>query len=127
MMQRIIIGACFGLMSLVACQSKKKEEPKTKTETPTAKPVETNITNQRKDNTELKNAQKKFQKIEQELEQLKSQKEAVELDLANPGIYKTPDKFAATEKNYQQIQQRLAIVENEYEQLFEKIMELENS
>jgi membrane fusion protein (multidrug efflux system) len=28
MMQRIIIGACFGLMSLVACQSKKKEEPK---------------------------------------------------------------------------------------------------
>ncbi len=115
------------MAKLAKADVKKKEEPKTKTETPTAKPVETNITNQRKDNTELKNAQKKFQKIEQELEQLKSQKEAVELDLANPEIYKTPDKFAATEKNYQQIQQRLAIVENEYEQLFEKIMELENS
>jgi len=115
------------MAKLAKADVKKKEEPKTKTETSTAKPVETNITNQRKDNTELKNAQKKFQKIEQELEQLKSQKEAVELDLANPDIYKTPEKFSATEKNYQQIQQRLAIVENEYEQLFEKIMELENS
>jgi len=114
------------MAKLAKADVKKKDEPKPKNETPVAKPIETVVTNQRKDNTELKNTQKKFQKIELELEQLKSQKEAVELDLANPDIYKTPDKFAATEKSYQQIQQRLAIVENEYEQLFEKIMELEN-
>ncbi len=80
----------------------------------------------RVDNTELKNLQKKFQKIEQELENLKKQKEGIEAELGNPDSYKNATKFAETEKNYKTIQTQVKQAETEYEQLFEKIMELES-
>ena len=77
------------------------------------------------DNTELKKVQTKFKKAEQEVEQLKQDKQAVELALASPDNYKDPTKFAETEKKYKSITAQLKLAEANYEQLFEKMMELE--
>jgi ATP-binding cassette subfamily F protein 3 len=110
-------------------EGRKQQEPKAKVQEAITKPQDTRNKNQEKprvDNTELKNLQKKFQKIEQELEGFKKKKEAIEAELGNPDSYKNAGKFAETEKNYKAIQAQVKQAETEYEQLFEKIMELES-
>jgi len=102
-----------------------KEEPK-KIEALKSKPQETQAyTKPRIDNTELKKLQNKFQKIEQELEQLKKDKHTIEMALAEPDSYKNAVKFAETEKSYKTVNEKIKQAEVVYEQLFEQIMELE--
>ncbi len=102
-----------------------KEEPK-KVDAPKNKPQETQTnTKPRLDNTELKKLQNKFHKVEQELEELKKDKQTIELELASPDSYKNAVKFAETEKNYKTVNEKIKLAEAQYEQLFEQIMELE--
>ena len=106
--------------------SLQKEEPVVASKQVAATPVAQPTTKTNKgDNTELKKVQTKFKKAEQEVEQLKQDKQAVELALASPDNYKDPTKFAETEKKYKSITAQLKLAEANYEQLFEKMMELE--
>ena len=59
------------------------------------------------------------------MEQLKKEKHTIELALAEPDSYKNAAKFAETEKSYKTVNEKIKQAENQYEQLFEQIMELE--
>jgi len=69
--------------------------------------------------------QSRFKKAEEELEQLKQQKQTIELELSAPDSYKNAVKFAETEKHYKEITAKVKLAEAHYEELFEQIMELE--
>lgn len=75
---------------------------------------------------ELQRLQRQFQKLEEEISKLNQQKIDVELALANPESYKDKEKFLQLEKNYGLVQQKIKTANEQYETLFEKIMELEN-
>ncbi len=109
-----------------------KEESKS-AETPAPKPVTSNkqpatasqpqpINTNKK---ELQRLQKQFQGVEDQVAQLNQKKEQAELDLASPDSYKNPAQFAQLEKDYKTVQQQLTVAVKQYEELFEKIMELE--
>ena len=100
-----------------------KEEPTKKVEEQKTKPQEAQ--KPKGDNTELKKLQSRFKKAEEELEQLKQQKQTIELELAAPDSYKNAVKFAETEKHYKEITAKVKLAEAHYEELFEQIMELE--
>ena len=74
---------------------------------------------------ELQRLQKQFSKLEEEINQLNANKTNLELELAKPENYTDKNKFQQLEKNYQNIKQKIASAHAAYEQLFEKIMELE--
>ena len=104
-----------------------KEEPK-KVEVQKTKQQEAapkNVAKPRLDNTELKKLQNRFSKVEQELEQLKKERTEIELALADPESYKNASKFAETEKNYKEVNNKIKQAEGQYETLFEQIMEME--
>ena len=84
-----------------------------------------NTAKPRVDNTELKKLQGRFKKAEEELEQLKTQKQTIELALAAPDSYKDVVKFAETERHYKEINAKLKLTEAHYEELFEQIVEME--
>jgi len=100
-----------------------KDEPTKKVEEQKTKPQETQ--KPKGDNTELKKLQSRFKKAEEELEQLKQQKQTIELELSAPDSYKNAVKFAETEKHYKEITAKVKLAEAHYEELFEQIMELE--
>jgi ATP-binding cassette subfamily F protein 3 len=81
----------------------------------------------REQKKELQKLQKQFQKAEEELAKLNQQKITIEAALSNPDSYKEADKFTQLEKDYTLVQQQLKEANGQYEQLFEKIMELENN
>ena len=74
---------------------------------------------------ELQKQQKKLQQIEERIAALTQQKTALEAQLASPDIYSDKYKFLAAEAGYQKNSEALAAANNEYEQTFEKLLELE--
>ncbi len=74
---------------------------------------------------ELQKQQKQFQKVEQQVAELNTKKQELEAKLAAPDIYANADKFKETEGAYKQVTQQLQAVNQQYEELFEKIMKLE--
>lgn len=79
----------------------------------------------REQKKELQRLQKQFSKLEEEINQLNANKSNLEAELAKPENYSDKNKFLQLEKDYQAIQQKIAAANITYEQLFEKIMELE--
>ncbi len=77
-------------------------------------------------NKELQKLQKQFSKIEQDISALNEKKKNIEAGLSNPDSYKDPNKFAQLEKDYANTQHLISITNKKYEELFEKIMEMEN-
>jgi ATP-binding cassette, subfamily F, member 3 len=75
---------------------------------------------------ELQKLQRQFQKIEDDIAQANKQKTELELQLAAPEIYADKQKFLQTEEKYKDVTNRLAQLNQSYEQVFEKIMELED-
>ena len=71
--------------------------------------------------------QKQFNKLEEEINELNANKADIELELAKPENYADKNKFQQLENDYKNIQQRIGKANITYEQLFEKIMELEAS
>ncbi|MDE3124781.1 MAG: ABC-F family ATP-binding cassette domain-containing protein [Bacteroidota bacterium] len=100
---------------------KKDATPPTKQTVTNKKDVSTN-TQQKK---ELIQVQKKFQQTEALLELLNEKKLALEMSLAHPDLYKDPAKFSELEKAYTSIQNEWITAQQQYEQLFEKLMELD--
>ncbi|MDE3236772.1 MAG: ABC-F family ATP-binding cassette domain-containing protein [Bacteroidota bacterium] len=91
-------------------------------------PVKTNTQSNnldREQKKELQRMQRQFQKLEEEIAQLNVKKTTLELELAKPESYKEAGKFAQLEKDYATIQQKMVAANEQYETLFEKIMELE--
>jgi ATP-binding cassette subfamily F protein 3 len=74
---------------------------------------------------ELQQAQKNFQQLEDKLARLNKEKSTLETDLSLPGIYSDKQKFLDAENKYRQKSEQLQKANEEYEKLFEKIMEME--
>ncbi len=74
---------------------------------------------------ELQKTQKLFQQLEEKLSTLNKEKLSLEANLALPEIYSDKNKFIDAENKYQQKTEQLKKANEEYEKLFEKIMEME--
>lgn len=105
----------------------KSQENEKKLQESTAKNKQLSPSNlDREQKKELQKLQRQFQKLEEEIAALNQQKIQIETELANPDSYKEVTKFSTLEKNYNTIKEQLKTANTQYEQLFEKIMELEN-
>ncbi len=115
-------------------ESKKKDEPKSepiikKEVAPPAAPMAAPSSSApiNKDaKKELQRQQKIFQQLEEKLSQLNAQKSKFEADLASPDVYADRNKFVEAERGYKKASEELAVLNKEYEKVFEKIMELES-
>lgn len=68
---------------------------------------------------------KRFEQLESSLNKLKEEKSRLEAALAHPDTYANKEKFLTTEKEYQQITQKLNLANADYESAFEKMMQME--
>jgi len=106
--------------------SKKKEVLiEKKSMTPPGKKTTNNAPQNRESQKELQKAQKLFLQLEEKIAKLSQEKSALESDLALPEIYLEKQKFVDAETRYQQKTDQLTKANEEYEKLFEKIMEME--
>jgi ATP-binding cassette subfamily F protein 3 len=101
----------------------KKEAPKPVVEAPKKEIVNTPINKEAQ--KELQKVQRQFQQAEQRLAELNKKKETLEAALAAPGTYSDPALFKKTEEDYAALQQPLKEANQQYETLFEKVLELE--
>jgi len=107
-------------------EKKEVTESKTKNQKPTDQPpVNSRQSAISQNKKELQRLQKQFQKLENDIAKLNDRKIKFELELAHPDSYKEPGKFAQLEKDYAHVQQLISVTGKQYEELFEKIMELE--
>ncbi len=67
----------------------------------------------------------RFQQIEEKLAQLNKSKISLEAKMASPEAYSNKEKFQQTEADYKKVTGELTALNKEYEQVFEKVMELE--
>lgn len=74
---------------------------------------------------ELQKIQKQFQQVEEKIATLSKQKAALESSLADPATYSDKNKFLEAESAYKKAEAELSGLTEQYERLFEKIMELE--
>jgi ATP-binding cassette subfamily F protein 3 len=105
---------------------KKEDKPKP---APAAKPpaVESKQPVTKEAKKELQKQQKLFQQYEERLATLKEEKKKLEASLASPEVYSDKNTYAQAEAEYKKVDAELAKVNKEYEQVFEKIVELENN
>jgi ATP-binding cassette, subfamily F, member 3 len=71
---------------------------------------------------EQKKLEKKFAELELQIADLQKKKQIAVQELADPAIYSDRQKFAETEKKYQQINTQLTNAEKEYETVFDAMM-----
>jgi ATP-binding cassette subfamily F protein 3 len=106
--------------------SKKKEQPiEKKSDVVVEKKSNQNNNENKELQKELQRAQKQFQQLEEKIANLNKEKIILENDLALPGIYVDKQKFTDAEKRYAEKSNQLQKANEEYEELFEKIMEME--
>lgn len=74
---------------------------------------------------ELQKQQKQFQQVEEQVATLKNRIKQLEADMANPDVYGDKQKFRNTEDAYKKANADLVKANQEYEEVFEKVMELE--
>lgn len=74
---------------------------------------------------ELQKQQRIFQQLEEKIASLNSKKAELETALAAPETYANKEKFLQTETGYKNVSTELVLLNKQYEQVFEKIVELE--
>ncbi len=113
---------------LAESESSKKKDviPEKKNEQRTERKSNNNNSPNRDAQKELQKIQRRFQEIEQKIENINREKNILESNLALPEIYLDSQKFMNAEKLYNQKNSELKKANAEYETLFEKIMEMEN-
>jgi ATP-binding cassette subfamily F protein 3 len=99
-------------------QTKQQNNNNTKHQTPN------NSSNNQSDK-ELQKLKRTFEKLEGDIANLNTRKQGIEADLGNPDNYADRTKFVALETAYNTVKNELSIANKQYEELFEKIMELE--
>ena len=106
--------------------AKKKEVVvEKKTIQPVEKKSVNNTSVMKEHQKELQKAQKLFQQLEEKISKLNKEKISLESELALPEIYSDKNKFIDAENKYNQKTEQLKKANEEYERLFEKIMEME--
>ncbi len=101
--------------------AEKKEEPKKEVK-PANNTNDAELRNLRKEHQKY---QKNFQRLEEQLGKMKQEKEALEAQLGDPAFYADRDKFQKLDEQYRLHSAKLDAVSKEYDEVFEKIMELE--
>jgi len=76
---------------------------------------------------ELQKQQRLFQELEQKIATMNRQKDQLEASLADPSTYSDKNKFVKAESDYRKTSDELANANRQYEQVFEKIVELEKA
>ena len=76
---------------------------------------------------ELQKQQKLFQQYEERIAQLKEEKKKLEAALSASETYSDKNKYTETETAYKKAESELSKLNREYEQVFDKIVELENN
>jgi ATP-binding cassette subfamily F protein 3 len=76
---------------------------------------------------ELQKQQRLFQQLEEKIAALTKRKNELEASLSDPSTYSDRNKFVQTEADYQKAAAELERSNQQYEQVFEKIMELEKN
>ncbi len=74
---------------------------------------------------ELQKQQRIFQQLEEKIAKLNNQKAELEAALIDPATYSDKNKFLQTETDYKKANDELSELNDEYEKVFEKIMQLE--
>jgi ATP-binding cassette, subfamily F, member 3 len=74
---------------------------------------------------ELQKQQKIFQQLEEKIAVLNKQKSELEASLVDPSTYSDKTKFLQVETSFKKAEQELAALNQQYEEVFEKIMRLE--
>jgi ATP-binding cassette subfamily F protein 3 len=108
--------------------AKTEKEPALKNEPAVAVNLEVNHQKGPVDKEVKKEYQKnknRFQQIEEKLAQLNNSKVELEQSMASPDSYTNKEKFHQTELAYKKVIEEFAILNKEYEIVFEKVMELE--
>jgi ATP-binding cassette subfamily F protein 3 len=108
--------------------AKTEKEPALKNEPAVAGNLEVNHQKGPVDKEVKKEYQKnknRFQQIEEKLAQLNNSKVELEQSMASPDSYTNKEKFHQTELAYKKVIEEFAILNKEYEIVFEKVMELE--
>ena len=105
-------------------QVKEQDIPKAVAAPPKNDPVQPQLDREQKKN--LQRQQRQLEKTEELIDGLKKKKAGIELEMSSPGTYAQPDKFSELEKNYNEVKKQLEKAENDYESLFEQILELES-
>ncbi len=75
---------------------------------------------------ELQKQQRKLSNLEVDITKASNEKLRLEVAMAAPENFSNRQKFAALEADYVKAQVSLSTLNNEYEELFEKVMELES-
>ncbi len=111
------------------------QQPVATTPKETTKPVEAapkikQSNNNTQDLQQIKrtyqNKLKSFQKVEADLERLKTELQGLESKLADPSIYAQKEEFKKLDESYKSVHQKVQTLEKDYEQLFEEVMDLES-
>ena len=76
---------------------------------------------------ELQRHQRQFQELEEKIGKLNKEKDRLEASLADPSTYSDKSKFVTAEAEYKKASDELGKANLQYEQLFEKIVELEKA
>ncbi len=76
---------------------------------------------------ELHRQQRLFQELEQKIATLTKQKDRLEASLSDPTTYSDKNKFVTAETEYKKTSDELNKTNRQYEQVFEKIVELEKT
>ncbi|GAB4091957.1 ABC-F family ATP-binding cassette domain-containing protein [Flaviaesturariibacter terrae] len=103
-------------------KGQKKEEPK-KAEEPVPTVAKKAINKELQ--KELQKYQRQFGQVEHDLAKQNELKSTLEAALAAPETYSNPEQFKKTEADYAAVQKKIADLNKQYEQLFDKIIELE--
>ena len=108
----------------IASESKEKTAP---IESKSARRQEPAASNQEQSHIkkELQKNQKQFQQLEEKIAKATLKKNELEAALANPATYADKSKFTQVETDYKTAEDDLYKLNSQYEQLFEKILELE--
>ncbi|MBS1732621.1 MAG: ABC-F family ATP-binding cassette domain-containing protein, partial [Bacteroidetes bacterium] len=101
-----------------------KEEVKAKEE---PAPVKSNKPINQEQKKELNRIKNKVKQLEEKLAVLNNQKTALEAQLADPAIYSDKDKFIKAETDYNKAVADFNATNSEFEEAFEKLMEMEDN
>ena len=104
----------------------KKKEPVIEKKTVDAEKKSNNhISVDRELQKELQKVKKQFEQLEDKIAKTTREKKELEANLALPEIYSDNRKFIEAEKKYNQKVEQLSAANEEYEEVFEKMMSLE--
>lgn len=98
-------------------ENKKVEVVEPVKSTPANQPID------REKQKELQKLKRRLSNLETELDKAKQEKIQLEAALGDPSNYSDPKKFQVLEAQYKQAQHKWDVMNKEYEELFEKVME----